>query len=97
MSSHSSVFFLMILRPPRSTRTDTLFPYATLFRSHPHPVQRAFPGKQPELRGDPLGKRHAAIATDAHQPFAGFDLFGRIALGLCFGPWLGVSIRHAIA
>src|SRR3546814_11145646 len=27
------VFFLMIRRPPRSTRTDTLFPYTTLFRS----------------------------------------------------------------
>src|SRR3546814_2248449 len=26
----------MIRRPPRSTRTDTLFPYTTLFRSHPH-------------------------------------------------------------
>src|SRR3546814_13593789 len=30
-------FFLMIRRPPRSTRTDTLFPYTTLFRSQ-HPV-----------------------------------------------------------
>src|SRR3546814_8097122 len=29
------VFFLMIRRPPRSTRTDTLFPYTTLFRSFP--------------------------------------------------------------
>src|SRR3546814_14782416 len=29
-----SLFFLMIRRPPRSTRTDTLFPYTTLFRSH---------------------------------------------------------------
>src|SRR3546814_18173541 len=28
-------FFLMIRRPPRSTRTDTLFPYTTLFRSVP--------------------------------------------------------------
>src|SRR3546814_1539297 len=28
-----AVFFLMIRRPPRSTRTDTLFPYTTLFRS----------------------------------------------------------------
>src|SRR3546814_5069459 len=28
-------FFLMILRPPRSTRPDTLFPYTTLFRSFP--------------------------------------------------------------
>src|SRR3546814_13311170 len=26
----------MIRRPPRSTRTDTLFPYTTLFRSPPH-------------------------------------------------------------
>src|SRR3546814_2511422 len=29
------LFFLMIRRPPRSTRTDTLFPYTTLFRSCP--------------------------------------------------------------
>src|SRR3546814_4789912 len=29
----SHFFFLMIRRPPRSTRTDTLFPYTTLFRS----------------------------------------------------------------
>src|SRR3546814_12695882 len=27
------IFFLLIRRPPRSTRTDTLFPYTTLFRS----------------------------------------------------------------
>src|SRR3546814_20223087 len=32
-------FFLMIRRPPRSTRTDTLFPYTTLFRSHFDPIQ----------------------------------------------------------
>src|SRR3546814_5173242 len=32
------VFFLMIRRPPRSTRTDTLFPYTTLFRSGSCPV-----------------------------------------------------------
>src|SRR3546814_14455864 len=30
-------FFLMIRRPPRSTRTDTLFPYTTLFRSRAGP------------------------------------------------------------
>src|SRR3546814_19256111 len=36
-------FFLMIRRPPRSTRTDTLFPYTTLFRSRPlrRPTHRA--------------------------------------------------------
>src|SRR3546814_14328614 len=31
--SHMQCFVLMIRRPPRSTRTDTLFPYTTLFRS----------------------------------------------------------------
>src|SRR3546814_20605109 len=29
----SLFYFLMLRRPPRSTRTDTLFPYTTLFRS----------------------------------------------------------------
>src|SRR3546814_6881397 len=33
MVSFYDIFFLMIRRPPRSTRTDTLFPYTTLFRS----------------------------------------------------------------
>src|SRR3546814_11965232 len=33
-------FFLMIRRPPRSTRTDTLFPYTTLFRSRHQVVVR---------------------------------------------------------
>src|SRR3546814_8327584 len=33
MFSYCYFFFLMIRRPPRSTRTDTLFPYTTLFRS----------------------------------------------------------------
>src|SRR3546814_16378270 len=32
------LFFLMIRRPPRSTRTDTLFPYTTLFRSRVRPA-----------------------------------------------------------
>src|SRR3546814_20622854 len=32
---YNHILFLMIRRPPRSTRTDTLFPYTTLFRSEP--------------------------------------------------------------
>src|SRR3546814_10557937 len=36
-------FFLMIRRPPRSTRTDTLFPYTTLFRSYQHPSAAEMP------------------------------------------------------
>src|SRR3546814_11789757 len=41
------IFFLMIRRPPRSTRTDTLFPYTTLFRS-PLPPDL---GQQPRRLG----------------------------------------------
>src|SRR3546814_20347807 len=41
------VFFLMIRRPPRSTRTDTLFPYTTLFRSAPAPCEAAFHARPP--------------------------------------------------
>src|SRR3546814_12375150 len=63
-------FFLMIRRPPRSTRTDTLFPYTTLFRSlqiflvHRHQdgggARPAFgeaphPGAGPLSRGTRLG------------------------------------------
>src|SRR3546814_6367579 len=39
----------MIRRPPRATRTDTLFPYTTLFRSLPPPVVRA-PVAPPAVR-----------------------------------------------
>src|SRR3546814_16836873 len=38
--------FLMFRRPPRSTRTDTLFPYTTLFRSlHPDRAEDLAPGR----------------------------------------------------
>src|SRR3546814_4607962 len=39
------IFLLMIRRPPRSTRTDTLFPYTTLFRSGAAPRRRRAPGQ----------------------------------------------------
>src|SRR3546814_15037923 len=42
-------FFLMIRRPPRSTRTDTLFPYTTLFRA-PAGCDPAGPAGQREAR-----------------------------------------------
>src|SRR3546814_12179363 len=45
--SCSLVFFLMIRRPPRSTRTDTLFPYTTLFRSAVAKVMAPLPGIRP--------------------------------------------------
>src|SRR3546814_11935020 len=40
------IFFLMIRRPPRSTRTDTLFPYTTLFRSACSCVNLRFVGRR---------------------------------------------------
>src|SRR3546814_18342402 len=43
-------FFLMIRRPPRSTRTDTLFPYTTLFRSvEERGARPARAGQPPDL------------------------------------------------
>src|SRR3546814_6364033 len=38
-------FFLMIRRPPRSTRTATLFPYTTLFRAQPSGWAMGRPGR----------------------------------------------------
>src|SRR3546814_12879013 len=56
-------FLLMIRRPPRSTRTNTLFPYTTLFRSIHD--RRAGLGKLlPALRAQALGR----IADACQQP-----------------------------
>src|SRR3546814_3053507 len=54
------VFFLMIRRPPRSTRTDTLFPYTTLFRSHLRPARPADVHGHGPSRPDDLGRRRTA-------------------------------------
>src|SRR3546814_7148850 len=53
----------MIRRPPRSTRTDTLFPYTTLFRSPPRPRDgRAALRARPETRGYPETRAQLAAA-----------------------------------
>src|SRR3546814_17999875 len=51
-------FFLMIRRPPRSTRTDTLFPYTTLFRSlrRGDPARRCRRDRR-DLRARVLGRQ----------------------------------------
>src|SRR3546814_6249091 len=50
------IFYLMIRRPPRSTRTDTLFPYTTLFRSIERAIgieqMGAHPGQRTEADDD---------------------------------------------
>src|SRR3546814_2123198 len=63
-------FFLMIRRPPRSTRTDTLFPYTTLFRSlrdpGGHPEQLA---RSPDTIGTaPLGGRRGQLCAHSTCP-----------------------------
>src|SRR3546814_7117708 len=55
-------FFLMIRRPPRSTRTDTLFPYTTLFRSE---VSRLFIVSK-DGRVATLDDRHLELLRPCH-------------------------------
>src|SRR3546814_8125222 len=64
-----SVFFLMRRRPPRSTRTDTLFPYTTLFRSFSLVVDRRPVRIQPMFSPFPGAPRRG--------PFFGYELSGR--------------------
>src|SRR3546814_10885084 len=45
LSMYFFLFFLMLRRPPRSTRTDTLFPDTTLFRSRDHAHERFHRGR----------------------------------------------------
>src|SRR3546814_3613889 len=63
------IFFLMRRRPPRSTRTDTLFPYTTLFRSSAPQLQPARHLAQPAALDlpavRPLG---AGELIDRHHP-----------------------------
>src|SRR3546814_14485700 len=74
-------FFLMIRRPPRSTRTDTLFPYTTLFRSLP--VRLAGIGRQRQTRragGARTGTRTARRFSRRRQRLGKRDPAGTHAL-----------------
>src|SRR3546814_13063482 len=51
----------MIRRPPRSTRTDTLFPYTTLFRSVDIFRQRQAFDALPDIRGDILAAERRGL------------------------------------
>src|SRR3546814_12824084 len=66
------LFFLMIRRPPRSTRTDTLFPYTTLFRSRwLLPAVRglaALAPRCPPLPAPGAGRRRTGRPAAAGQP-----------------------------
>src|SRR3546814_18272064 len=67
-------FFLMIRRPPRSTRTDTLFPYTTLFRSLARGARRLDRPRPRRGMVEQFGLRHglaidiALDMTDVEPP-----------------------------
>src|SRR3546814_11436389 len=64
---HSLFFFLMIRRPPRSTRTDTLFPYTTLFRSPAQYLAAKADRKGIRLHPAPAADDIMAIFMHEHQ------------------------------
>src|SRR3546814_8391208 len=77
-------FFLMIRRPPRSTRTDTLFPYTTLFRSPPgrrrprkSRRRRSPPRASPPPRRRPRNPESVKQERTARLGPGGFVRFGR--------------------
>src|SRR3546814_7096788 len=80
-------FFLMIRRPPRSTRTDTLFPYTTLFRSDgaARQARRRYRGRCRGRRDDLHRRRTrrvrhfraAGARTGAPRPRSARDARGR--------------------
>src|SRR3546814_12202589 len=92
----------MIRRPPRSTRTDTLFPYTTLFRSLPICYYGARYGVDMDLltRGAGFGYLGSTITSAVYASFT-FILFAieavilSAALQLCFG--IPLPIGHIIS
>src|SRR3546814_14264123 len=57
-------------RPPRSTRTDTLFPYTTLFRSRPGGLRRQAPHDLHRAAGRPRRPRHRRHWSRQRRPVA---------------------------
>src|SRR3546814_12750853 len=68
------IFFLMLRRPPRSTRTDTLFPYTTLFRSSSRSLQETL-----ILCTDTLCQFRDHCSPDVLGPFSLTFSFSRLA------------------
>src|SRR3546814_15880780 len=73
--------FLLIPRAPRSTRTDTLFPYPTLFRSPPATIRRSrhwMTAWRPTfaISWQPTtgtGERHGSVYLPRFRPYRHFD------------------------
>src|SRR3546814_1321097 len=72
-------FFLMIRRPPRSTRTDTLFPYTTLFRSKPLGHDAFYVSNHLNWVDILALGGHGRCAFVAHDGIAGWPIIGWLA------------------
>src|SRR3546814_16859038 len=72
----------MIRRPPRSTRTDTLFPYTTLFRSEDADGNVVYTGTtaQGTLQFDATGAQTGGTFTGLTMPAIAGATFGAIAV-----------------
>src|SRR3546814_16579013 len=68
----------MIRRPPRSTRTDTLFPYTTLFRS---PGELDHRVTHPDVAGPRQPLLAAAVAALVGRPGQSAEAAHRLAVG----------------
>src|SRR3546814_12582393 len=60
-------FFLILLLPPRSTLTDTLFPYTTLFLSHAQQLCRSSGAGRSAEVGRQLRQEHKVVSTAWNQ------------------------------
>src|SRR3546814_960174 len=102
------MFFLMIRRPPRSTRTDTLFPYTTPFRSAlPLPgspgsviwgVVDVTPRRQVEQIMRQEQERFTDLVEYAPIGFYSVDEEGRfLFVNATLAAWLGLSAEDVTA
>src|SRR3546814_13975877 len=79
-------FFLMIRRPPRSTRTDTLFPYTTLFRSRILAARAMLPVSVPhDMRAAPEPHHQENQSGPEREVDQGFHggILPRVSPGPC--------------
>src|SRR3546814_19249301 len=85
----------MIRRPPRSTRTDTLFPYTTLFRSIAIPIYHEFfMGTDPALAASVAGASAQDIDGAIWSPKIRYLGVGTMLVG---GVWALFSLRYSLA
>src|SRR3546814_2557108 len=96
LSTYICFFFLMILLPPRSTRTYTLFPYTTLFRSRQTAIgvnlidlyhRTATEGQYAIAHPAVLGVEAAGVIEEIGPDIAGFRVGDRVAYCMVRGAY----------